>query len=116
MFVAESTGRPGFVVPGLIAAAASQLTMGPRSVSIYQQARRPGHLEDRLDLPITSVLRTDAATVPSDASVADLYEHHMLGVRLLAVPVVDGSTYVGIVTMGEILKLSELLDVTTDLT
>jgi len=40
----------------------------------------------------------------------------MLGVRLLAVPVVDGSTYVGIVTMGEILKLSELLDVTTDLT
>jgi len=116
MFVAESTGRPGFVVPGLIAAAVSQLTMGPRSVSIYQQARRPGHLEDRLDLPITSVLRTDAATVPSDASVADLYEHHMLGVRLLAAPVVDGSTYVGIVTMGEILKLSELLDVTTDLT
>jgi CIC family chloride channel protein len=97
MFVAESTGKPGFVVPGLIAAALSQLTMGPRSVSPYQRQRRAGHLEGRLDLPLTSVLRTDAATVPPDATLADLYAHHLLGVRLLSVPVVDGTTYVGTV-------------------
>lgn len=97
MFVAESTGKPGFVVPGLIAAAAAQLTMGSRSVSPYQRSRRTGHLEGRLDLPITSVLRTDAATVPPDATLADLYSHHFLGVRLLSVPVVDGATYVGMV-------------------
>jgi CIC family chloride channel protein len=36
MFVAESTGRPGFIVPGLIAAASSQLFMGRSSVSAYQ--------------------------------------------------------------------------------
>jgi len=38
MFVAESTGRPGFVVPGLLAAVASELVMGRSSVTTYQTA------------------------------------------------------------------------------
>jgi CIC family chloride channel protein len=37
MFVAEATGRPGFVVPGLLAAVAAMLTMGKESVSTYQR-------------------------------------------------------------------------------
>ncbi|HVW33387.1 MAG TPA: chloride channel protein [Acidimicrobiia bacterium] len=39
MFVAEVTGRPGFVVPGLLAAVVSQLMMGTASVSAYQARR-----------------------------------------------------------------------------
>lgn len=43
MFVAEATGRAGFVVPGLIAAASSQLFMGAASASAYQRdTRAPG--------------------------------------------------------------------------
>lgn len=38
MFVAESTGRPGFIVPGLIATVVAQLVMADSSVSPYQQA------------------------------------------------------------------------------
>jgi CIC family chloride channel protein len=37
-FVAETTGRPGFVVPGLLAAVAAELVMGRWSVTTYQQA------------------------------------------------------------------------------
>ena len=37
MFVAEATGRPGFVVPGLLAAVVAELMMGRRSVTTYQQ-------------------------------------------------------------------------------
>ena len=37
-FVAEATGRPGFVVPGLIAAVAAELCMGSWSVTTEQQA------------------------------------------------------------------------------
>jgi CIC family chloride channel protein len=106
VFVAETTGQPGFVVPGLLAAAASQLTIGSASVSSHQRSRRMGHLERRLSLPISSVLKTDAATVPSDATAAEVFDHHMLGVRLLAVPVVDGSTYRGIVHLRDITDLS----------
>jgi CIC family chloride channel protein len=41
VFVAEFTGRPGFVVPGLIAAVVAQLLMGRSSLSPYQLPGRP---------------------------------------------------------------------------
>ena len=37
VFVAEATGRPGFIVPALLATVAADLMMGRRSVTIYQQ-------------------------------------------------------------------------------
>jgi chloride channel protein, CIC family len=37
VFVAEATGRPGFIVPALLAAVAADLMMGSRSVTTYQQ-------------------------------------------------------------------------------
>jgi chloride channel protein, CIC family len=36
MFVAETTGRPGFIVPGLLAAVVAELMMGTSSVTAYQ--------------------------------------------------------------------------------
>jgi CIC family chloride channel protein len=38
MFVAEATGRPGWVVPGLLAAVGADLMMGDSSVTPYQQS------------------------------------------------------------------------------
>jgi CIC family chloride channel protein len=38
MFVAETTGRPGFVIPGVIAAVAAELVVGASSVTRYQRA------------------------------------------------------------------------------
>ena len=40
MFVAETTGQPGFVVPGLLAAVAAELVMGASSVTPYQRSPR----------------------------------------------------------------------------
>lgn len=40
MFVAETTGRPNFIVPALFAAVAAELVMGEQSITAYQ--RRPG--------------------------------------------------------------------------
>jgi CIC family chloride channel protein len=42
MFVAEATGRPGFIVPGLIAAVVAMLVMGQASVTSYQRSSQPG--------------------------------------------------------------------------
>ena len=39
VFVAEFTGQPRFVVPGLIAAVTAQLVAGTDSVSAYQRPR-----------------------------------------------------------------------------
>ncbi len=41
VFVAEFTGRPGFVVPGLIATVVAQLVIGRASASPYQRDARP---------------------------------------------------------------------------
>jgi CIC family chloride channel protein len=38
VFVAEATGRPGFIVPGLLAAVVAELMMGSSSVTAYQRA------------------------------------------------------------------------------
>jgi signal-transduction protein with cAMP-binding, CBS, and nucleotidyltransferase domain len=102
VFAAEATGRPGFIVPGLIAAMVAQLFMGRASASPYQVADRAGHLERRFSLPLTTALRTDAATMPSDNTLAEFFWHHLIGNREKAVAVVDGASYRGILGMDEL--------------
>lgn len=43
MFVAETTGQPSFVVPGIIAAVTAELVMGAASVTAYQKSPRLDH-------------------------------------------------------------------------
>lgn len=102
MFIAETTGRPGFVVPGLIASVASQLVMGDESVSPYQEATRRGHLERRLQLPITAAIEADVTTAPPDVDLASFYRDNLLLTRQREVPVVEGNTYLGVISVNEI--------------
>ena len=83
----------------------SQLVTGPASVSMYQRARGRGHLEERLDLKITSGLVTDVLTVPSDAVLEEFVWSHALGRRQRAVPVVDGSRYVGMCVLADVVAI-----------
>lgn len=98
VFVAEATGRPGFIVPGLIASVTAQLVMGNVSVSPYQRAGRRGHLEGRITLPVTSVMRTDVATVEPDATLREFYDKHLLRTRETTVAVLDDQRYVGMIS------------------
>lgn len=97
MFVAETTGRPGFIVPGLIAAVTAQLLMGRWSVSGNQVGSRLGHLERRFSMPIASALKTDVLTIPPEATAQEFFWNHVIGSRQQSVPVVDGADYVGTV-------------------
>ncbi len=101
MFVAETTGRPEFVVPGLIAAVVAQLVMGNASVDEHQHAERGGHLQRRFALPVTDVLQTDLLTVPPDATLAELLSRHPAGARQTSVPVVDGARYLGLARLKD---------------
>jgi predicted transcriptional regulator len=104
MFVAEATGRPGFVVPGLLAAVVAQLVMGTASMSSYQQRRRTGHVEERAALPISSVLSRDVATVAADQTIGRFFASHVAAARRRAVPVIDDSgRYVGMLFLDDVL-------------
>ncbi len=110
MFVAEATGRPGFVVPGLLAAVVAQLMMGTASVSPYQARRRFGHVEERANLPIESVLVTDVPTARPDDTLSRFFAAHVALSRRRAVPVLaaadgGGDTYVGIVFLDDVLAV-----------
>jgi CBS domain-containing protein len=108
MFVAETTGRPGFVVPGLIAAAVAQLAMGRSSVSPYQVAARAGHLERRFSLPISAALLADVMTMPPDTTVREFFALHLIGNRQKSVPVVDDNHhYVGMARIDELDEVDE---------
>jgi len=107
VFAAEATGRPGFIVPGLIAAMVAQLFMGRASASPYQVAARAGHLERRFALPLAAVLRTDVATMPADTTLSEFFSHHLLGKREKAVAVVDGARYLGVMRIEELQAVPE---------
>jgi CIC family chloride channel protein len=106
LFVAETTGRAGFVVPALVATAAAQLVVGRTSVSPAQRAGRLGHLERRNELPISAVLQTDVPTVPPDATVDELLAVHLVANRRRAVPVVgDGGLFLGLAVLDEVVHV-----------
>lgn len=105
VFAAEATGRPGFIVPGMLASIVAQLFMGRASVSPYQVATRAGHLERRFSLPLATALQTDVTTTPSDTTLAEFFEQHVLGKREKAVPVVDGNRCCGVMRIEELLAV-----------
>jgi CBS domain-containing protein len=107
MFVAESTGRPEFVVPGLISAVAAQLLMGRASVSPYQQARQGGHLERRFLLPLTDVLQTDIATIAPGATVSEFFTHLLVGPRRSSVAVIEEGRYLGLARLDDLHEIAQ---------
>jgi CIC family chloride channel protein len=100
-FVAETTGQPGFLIPAVVATAVAQLVMGRDSVSAAQRAGRFSRLDRRGGMPISMVVETDVLTVPPDATVDELTEHHLVGRRQRSVPVVDGEVYCGMVMLDD---------------
>ena len=113
VFAAEASGRPGFIVPGLIAAMVSQLFMGTASASTYQMAARAGHLEQRFPLPLSSALLTDVPTVLPDMSLDQFFRHHAVGLREHATAVVDGGRYLGVIRVEELADTPQELWSTT---
>lgn len=115
MFVAETTGSPSFVVPALLATAASQVLLGNSSVALHQRTGRLGHLERRFELPISSVITTDVRTVPPDATIEEFLSVHLVGQRRRSVPVVDDANrYLGMAVLDEVVAIRRDAWSTTD--
>ncbi len=114
MFVAESTGKPGFIVPGLLACAVAELVMGRRSSSPYQQLMRRGHVERRFEILVTEVMRTGVHTVGPEATIDDLLQVHLPVARARTLPVVasDG-TYLGVVRLRDVERVPRAERATT---
>ena len=98
VFVAEFTGRPGFVIPGLIAAVVAQLAVGRRSVSSYQAVAREGHLERRLQLPAAEVMDRAPDVISTSDRVEVVFWEHLVAHRRHTAVVCEGGQFRGLVS------------------
>jgi chloride channel protein, CIC family len=75
MFVAETTGRPGFVVPGLIAAVAAELVMARSSIAPHQVGPdriASSHADEAAEVPPAGPAQSELAPPrPRAARTAD---------------------------------------------
>lgn len=107
MFVAETTGRPGFIIPGLIASVVAQLFMGPYSASAYQRATKGGHLERRFDLPVSAALDKKVPWVSPALSVAEFLDSPMSAETGMLPVVQQDGQYVGVFQVEDLRKLPQ---------
>lgn len=95
-FVAEATGRAGFIIPTFVATAAAFATIGRASLSGRQRFRRAGSMERMLDVPMTEVLTTDGVAVPAGTTLDIFVTDFALGRRHRDFAVVNaGGGYMG---------------------
>jgi CIC family chloride channel protein len=104
-FVAEATGQPFFVVPALLAAAASQLVMGRATFSPYQRGERAPDIEPLTRLTLRDVMTPNPDTIdaalPLDEAVT-----RMLAANRRWAPVLgtDGG-YAGLLAVTDLAKV-----------
>jgi CIC family chloride channel protein len=100
-FVAEATGQPGFLVPALLAAAASQLVMGRWSFSPHQHDERRPNLVPLDQLAVETLMSPNPDTVdadrPLEASVVEMARENRRWV-----PVVEDGRYFGLLALTDI--------------
>ena len=104
-FVAEATGQPGFVVPALLAAAASQLVMGRWSFGAHQRDERRPNLIPLHQLAVERLMSPNPDTVASDRPLDDCLIE-MARANRRWVPVVDDGRYIGLLALTEIAKFA----------
>ncbi len=103
MFVAESTGRAEFVVPGLIAVAVTQVVVGGNSVSSYQHDTRIGHIERRFQLPVTSAMDSDfRGVLPTDSLSEFVWGLAFPRKQLEALVVDEDQRFLGVIRLHDV--------------
>ncbi len=109
MFVAESTGAPDFVVPGLIAVAVTQVVVGSSSVSLYQRQARTGYLERRMQMPVTQALIRDVTLVSPDDTLTDFVWKTAIPKSLVAAVVADqeNKRFLGVIRLADVQQIAQ---------
>lgn len=102
-FIAETTGSPGYIIPGLIAAAVGYIISGRISVSRNQHWTRSTKLELMLSSHVSQVMTTsNLITVPKDIFLEELFLNYILKYRYKSLPVVDGNRLFGMISLSDI--------------
>lgn len=103
VFVAETAGGAGYLIPALIASAVAFTVAGKTSVSTEQRWRRETRLERMLSLTVGDLMTLDVVTTSADATIAEFVTVDVTRHRHKSLPVVDGNgSLVGMVGLTDV--------------
>jgi CIC family chloride channel protein len=103
VFVAETTGGAGYIIPGLIAAAVSFSIAGRVSVSENQRWRRETDVDRLMKLRVRDIMTREVDTVSARCSVEEFVTDRLVHMLHKSLPVVDlDGSLVGMIALGDI--------------
>ena len=106
-FVAETTGSPGFIIPGLIAAAVSYVFSGRVGLSTHQRYGRQTVIHRMLNRTVAESMTADVITVTPSLPISEFVSDYVIKYRYHAFPVVDNSVLLGVVDISDAKKVLE---------
>ena len=89
VFVAESTGGAGYIIPGLVGSAVAFAVAGRTSVSHMQRWRRETRLDKLMRLRVADIMTHGVDTVSPSETVQSFVEDHVVPTGHRFMPVVD---------------------------
>lgn len=103
VFIAETTGGAGYLIPGLVAAAVAFAIAGKVSVSDKQRWRRETRLDRLMGARVASIMTPDVITLSADESLQTFVTERMVHLRHKSMPVVDAEgLLVGMVGLSDV--------------
>jgi len=100
-FIAETTGSPGFIIPGLIAAVSYTIS-GRRSISIHQRYHRQTIVHKILRRKVKDVMTQDVVLVPSNITIEQFVNDYLLIYRHKSFPVIERGNLYGMIAICDI--------------
>lgn len=103
VFIAETTGGAGYLIPGLVGAAVAFSIAGRISISDQQRWRRENRVDRLMRLRVSDIMTSQVDVVRSSESVETFVTHHMVSIGHKSLPVVnDAGELVGMMSLAEI--------------
>ena len=103
VFVAETTGGAGYIIPGLVGAAVAFAVAGDVSVSDQQRWRRESRVMAMMRRTVAEVMTRTVLTVPDDVDLETFVGEYVVRTRHKSMPVVDGTgRLTGVVALSDV--------------
>lgn len=107
VFVAESTGAPGYVIPGLVAAAIAYTVSGGHTLSHLQRRGDAARLRDSLQRPVSTLMTSEVISTDAETSVETFVSAYVVRHRRKSFPVTRDGRLVGMVSLGDVQPVAE---------
>lgn len=102
VFIAETTGGSGYLIPGLVGAAVAYTVASRHSVSGLQRWRRETRLERAMHLSICDIMKAEVITVPAETTVEAFVRSYIVAMRHKGFPVVRDGKLVGMAGLTDV--------------